>query len=272
LSIPEQYRESLTTLYWDANIAFIESLIEKTEGNTIRLAIPQDFLAILKLEVEELDVFTSVYRVISVHQLAFIIDTVKNRVVEFAIEIERENPNAGEAMLGINSIPEPIISQIFNNCILQDYSIGENARISANLSSIEAKQGSNFMSETYQSKYDQSRANIGSNVDTVRDNARVQSIQHNYNYAPEQKQTLAEAATEIQDLLKQLQSNGFSLDDAQKQAASDLVNRAQNNPTFKSRLESWARYLGDAAANGLISEAVVTVLKSVLQSHGIPLT
>ena len=95
------------------------------------------------------------------------------------------------------------------------------------------------------------------------------TIQHNY--APEQKQTLTEAATEIHNLLKQLQSEGFSLDDAQKQVASNLVNRAQNNPTFKSRLESWARYLGDAAANGLIGEAVVTVFKSVLQSQGIPL-
>jgi uncharacterized protein YjbI with pentapeptide repeats len=95
------------------------------------------------------------------------------------------------------------------------------------------------------------------------------TIQHNY--APEQKQTLTEAATEIQNLLKQLQSEGFSLDDAQKQVASDLLNRVQNNPTFKSRLESWARYLGDAAANGLIGEAVVTVFKSVLQSQGIPL-
>jgi hypothetical protein len=126
-------------------------------------------------------------------------------------------------------------------------------------------------SEVYRSKYDQRGANLGSNVDTARDNARVQSIQHNYNYAPEQKQTLAEAATEIQTLLKQLQSEGFSLDDAQKQAASDLVNRARNNPTFKSRLESWTRYLGDAAANGLIGEAVVTVFKLVLQSQGIPL-
>jgi len=268
-SIPEKYRELLTTLYWYQSIAFIESLILKAEAHTLPLFIPQDFLTLLKLEIEELETFISIHRVVSVHQLAFIVDTVKNLVVEFSIEIERENPNAGEAGLGINPIPEPIVSQIFKSCILQNYLIEKNARISANLSNIQAKPGSNFMSEIYQSKYDQSRANIGNNVDTAQDNSRIQSIQHNYNYAPEQKQTLAEVATEIQDLLKQLQVNGFSLDDAQKQVTNDLVNRAQNNPTFKSRLGTWARFLGDAAANALVGEAVVTVLKSVLQLCGI---
>jgi uncharacterized protein YjbI with pentapeptide repeats len=152
-----------------------------------------------------------------------------------------------------------------DNPVLRDINIhtSQNSSVTTN------PKNKSFMSENYQNKYYQPNANIGSIVDTAQDNARVQSILHNY--APEQKQTLAEAATEIQNLLKQLQSDGFSLDDAQKQVASDLVNRAQNNPTFKSKLERWARYLGDAAANGLIGEAVVTVLKSVLQSQGIPL-
>jgi prophage maintenance system killer protein len=97
------------------------------------------------------------------------------------------------------------------------------------------------------------------------------SIQHNYNYAPEQRQTLAEAAAEIQQLLKQLQTQGYSLEAAQQKVASDLATQTQTNPTFKNQMVKWGQYLGDAAANGLIGEAVVTVLKLALRSAGIPI-
>lgn len=95
------------------------------------------------------------------------------------------------------------------------------------------------------------------------------SIQHNY--APEQKQTLAEAAAEIQQLLAQLQTQGYSPQAAQKQVASDLAKRVQSDPEAKSKLAKWGQYLGDAAANGLIGEAAVTVLKLVAQLAGIPI-
>lgn len=44
------------------------------------------------------------------------------------------------------------------------------------------------------------------------------SIQHNYNYAPEQRQTLAEAATEIQQLLKQLEQTNPTATEIEQKA------------------------------------------------------
>ena len=58
------------------------------------------------------------------------------------------------------------------------------------------------MAENTGPKYDLRNAKIGSLADTVKGNARQQANQHNY--APEQ-QPLAEAAAEIQQLLKQLE-------------------------------------------------------------------
>jgi uncharacterized protein YjbI with pentapeptide repeats len=101
--------------------------------------------------------------------------------------------------------------------------------------------------------------------------AELKSIQHIHNYTPEQKQTLAEAAAEIQQLLKQLETQGYSPEAAQQQIANDLAKRVQSNPEAKSRLAQWGQYLGDAAANGLIGEAAVTVLKLVAQLAGIPI-
>jgi hypothetical protein len=46
-----------------------------------------------------------------------IVDAVKNRVLTFALEIERQNPDAGEAVLGTHPIPEGKVTQIFNNTV-----------------------------------------------------------------------------------------------------------------------------------------------------------
>jgi hypothetical protein len=109
--------------------------------------------------------------------------------------------------------------------------------------------------------------NIGNAAGNVEGDQKT--IQHNY--APEQKQTLAEAAVEIQQLIKQLETQGYSPEAAQQQVASDLAKRVQSNPEAKSKLAEWGKYLGNAAANGLIGEAAVTVLKLVAQLVGIPI-
>jgi uncharacterized protein YjbI with pentapeptide repeats len=142
-----------------------------------------------------------------------------------------------------------------------------------------ALQRPSFYSQTYQNyeltvserKIDihQSGASIGVGYSENVEAEQVGGTIHNY--APEQKQTLAEAAAEIQELLKQLQTQGYSPEDAQQKVASDLAKRIQSNPESKSKLAKWGQYLGDAAANGLIGEAVVTVLKLAAQFAGIPL-
>ena len=62
------------------------------------------------------------------------------------------------------------------------------------------------------------------------------SIQHNY--APEQKQNLADAAAEIQQLLKQLEENNSTATKADKQAIAinAIHQEIKRNPKFKARL------------------------------------
>lgn len=95
-------------------------------------------------------------------------------------------------------------------------------------------------------------------------------IQGNY-YAPEQKQTLAEAAAEIQQLLTQLQSQGCSPEDAQHRAANDLATKAKNDSTTKEKLVKWGQSLGDTAAQTTVSEAAKEVVKLALRLSGVPL-
>lgn len=84
-------------------------------------------------------------------------------------------------------------------------------------------------------------------------------------------QDLSQAAAQIQELLTQLQAQGYTPEQAQQQVAEDLANQANNEPVTKSKLAKIGQYLGDAAANGLIGEATVEVLKNVLRLAGLPL-
>ncbi len=85
------------------------------------------------------------------------------------------------------------------------------------------------MSDVYKSKYDQSHAQIGGIVDTAQTGSNQEITQNNY--LSEQKQTLGEAAEEIQKLLKQLEETNPTATIEQQQA---YVNAAIPN-NLKSR-------------------------------------
>ena len=96
-------------------------------------------------------------------------------------------------------------------------------------------------------------------------------VDKQYNYAPEQKQTLAEAAAEIQQLLIQLQSQGYSPEDARQKTANDLATKAKDDPTTLGKLVKWGQSLGDAAAKTTVTEAAREVVKLALRLSGVPL-
>ncbi|MDJ0697067.1 hypothetical protein [Mastigocoleus sp. MO_188.B34] len=102
-----------------------------------------------------------------------------------------------------------------------------------------------------------------------------QSIQGNYtevhgNYI-DTTQDLSQAAAQIQELLIQLQSQGYSETDAQQKVANDWANKARNDLKTKGKLVKLGKYINNAAANGLIGQAAVEAIKLALKLSGIPL-
>ncbi|HEY9302506.1 MAG TPA: hypothetical protein VIQ31_40305 [Phormidium sp.] len=100
-----------------------------------------------------------------------------------------------------------------------------------------------------------------------------QSIKGNYiqgNFIS-RSQDLSEVTAQIQESLIQLQTQGYTPQDAQQKVASDLASQANNDSQAKSRLVQLGQYVFDGAANGLIGEAVVGVVKLTLGLLGIPL-
>lgn len=113
------------------------------------------------------------------------------------------------------------------------------------------------MSET--PKYDFRNSNIGNFADTIQPGGRQEAIQHNY--APEQKQHLAEAAKEIQQLLNHLSVTYPTTTESQKQV---VVNQAieqeiKHNPTFKARLRAALKAGGIEALKAIFNHPAVSI-------------
>ncbi|AFY68944.1 pentapeptide repeat protein [Thalassoporum mexicanum PCC 7367] len=123
------------------------------------------------------------------------------------------------------------------------------------------------MSNQQSSKYDLRGAQIGNLADTVKDNARQQTNQ--YNYAPAQKQTLAEAAAEIQQLLDQLAANNPTETVTDRAiVASKAIEVIEKNPTQKEKIVKALRVGGIAALKQMVkpvSEPITNVLFPMLE-------
>jgi hypothetical protein len=116
---------------------------------------------------------------------------------------------------------------------------------------------SKSVSETYNNDY--RGANIANSANKVSDNARQQANQHIH--LAEQKQTLAEAAAEIQQILKQLEVTNPTATDAEKIAH---VND-ETTPCFKRRVVGALQAGSEAAIEEFLDNPYVNVGKAIVK-------
>ncbi|MDP8963599.1 MAG: hypothetical protein M3O33_06355 [Cyanobacteriota bacterium] len=102
--------------------------------------------------------------------------------------------------------------------------------------------------ENYKNYFHQPQ--IGNFIDTAQSGSRQQSINNQHNYAAEQKQTLAESVSEIQQLLKQLEQTHPSAAEAQQ---IEHINN-ETTPNFKRRAASALQAFGETAIDEFVLE------------------
>lgn len=118
------------------------------------------------------------------------------------------------------------------------------------------------MSETFNT--DLRGANITNYANKLQDNARQQAILHNY--APEQRQTLAQAAAEIQQLLDQLSQTYPTTTQTEKMTlVTKAVEAIEKNPTLKARVVGALKAGGVETLKELIDNPLVNVLLAALE-------
>lgn len=80
---------------------------------------------------------------------------------------------------------------------------------------------------------------------------------------------LTEIASQIQELLQQLQLHGCTLEEAQQKIAEDLAKQAESDPSVMGKLAQWGKSLADTAGKTSVSEAAKAIVKIALKTTGI---
>lgn len=157
------------------------------------------------------------------------------------------SPNPGADSLNTQSFQSTLPIQVINN---NHYSPKN-----------DNTQGDN-MSDA--SKYDMKNSNIGNIIDTAQSGSQQQSIQHNY--AAEQKQNLAEAAAQIQALLKQLEATNPTRTDTEKlTVVSKAAEEIKKDPTLKARVIAALKSGSTEAFKEAIDHPLVNILVAIIQ-------
>ncbi|NNH77714.1 hypothetical protein HLH17_08600 [Acinetobacter sp. ANC 5380] len=111
--LPDWLKDQCTKATFKQPIATLESYTVNNDGHLSQSWSPA-ILAEYGSEMYSDLSCIQAWKVISIASVIGIVDTVKTKILNFALEIEVINPKAGEAELNSNPIPQEKVSQIFN--------------------------------------------------------------------------------------------------------------------------------------------------------------
>ncbi len=115
--LPKEFRDRVTKSYLMLPISAYSSLIDKEDRHNAHEQWPADMVAHFGRQIYQGMNCLSAWKVIPYNALVALVDTIKTRVLNFALEIEGEAPNAGEAPPNTPPLPQERVSQVFNTYI-----------------------------------------------------------------------------------------------------------------------------------------------------------
>lgn len=114
-AIPEAYHESATRTHLRAPVAELEGLVRNSAGSLRTNPIPADVFT--QLEILELSTTIDLWCELSAHAVAGLIDQIRTRALTLLLEIETENPDAGDAVGSEPPVSLEKVGQIVQNVI-----------------------------------------------------------------------------------------------------------------------------------------------------------
>jgi AbiTii len=115
--MPVEFRKSLSHTYLVQPIAAIESLTKSKSGGLLQEPWNPDITANFGNKIYSDMNCMQAWKVIPLTALVSATEAVRNRVLNFALEIEAESPDAGEALANSNPVPLEKVQHIFNTYI-----------------------------------------------------------------------------------------------------------------------------------------------------------
>jgi hypothetical protein len=115
--VPEGLRENLSRSYMMQPVAALEALVKGATSNSVQEPWSPDIVAYIGQDMYEGMNCMQAWKVIPTNAIVGALDVVKNRILSFVLEIEAEAPDAGEAAINSNPLPQEMVHQIFNTYI-----------------------------------------------------------------------------------------------------------------------------------------------------------
>ncbi len=121
-SISEEYQDIVTTAYLMDPISYYQWLIRGKENasDVLSQPWPADLIRLVGSKIYEDMNCLNAWKVISRSTIAALLDTVRNLILSFVLEIEAEAPDAGEAPPNVKPIDDKRVTQVFNTLIQGD--------------------------------------------------------------------------------------------------------------------------------------------------------
>lgn len=128
-SIPDDFQFVTEHLFWTEvrqRVSEIEALLATGE-TTFQMPWPQEILAPLQGVFYQDMIVVSARQIVPATIYSSALSGIRARVLQFALDIEAENPDAGEAEPGDTPVAPPVANQIFNQNFFGDYATVGNA-------------------------------------------------------------------------------------------------------------------------------------------------
>ncbi len=118
VAVDEKYREKLFTVIHESGVAHYEELL-RSGSQELGQPWPADFIALYGQTFIKGYTCTSAALIIGKESIVAMLDQVRNRILSFALEVEEENPEAGEASPGEEPpVSRQRVDQVFNTVIM----------------------------------------------------------------------------------------------------------------------------------------------------------
>lgn len=113
--LPEKYRDWARTEYMNAGISTYERLMDKDGGDGMFTSPwPADLTASVSEGIYQHMNCLQAWKEIPRGVVVNLLDSVRNRVLGFALEIEKANPDAGDAAPNSTPVPDRVVRQVFH--------------------------------------------------------------------------------------------------------------------------------------------------------------
>lgn len=116
-TVANEYREKVTKTDMMLPISHYEDLLANKESGTFKAPWPGDLIRVTSGRVYENMNLIAAWQQIPRGMVVALIDSVRNRVMSFALEIERMAPSVGESQTGVPPVSPERVQHVFQTII-----------------------------------------------------------------------------------------------------------------------------------------------------------